>query len=700
MKKTTKVLFLPLLASMALTGCNENKEETPVVPGQENQQQNNETLTDDTTVGSLRLITRTPVNDAYDLLNFDVGHSFVMFTNKTEFDLNLEFKDVYQIYRPTEEYFTGVKANKNFSMYRNYLDMPLAEREARAESLVKFDKKASAYGQGELTIKPDEFFTLSANGGGEDYLKYLTGYLNVLLSKFGTGFDEIGDLIEAFGSIANSRTISFDQIATISTAIDKLVIIYDQVVGETIGANVETNPLDGYVVGTDPILDLVYKVVSFINEHKETLNLMLSGAADFFRQIDYLSFAFVIALVGDVVYNSQLGTLSKEAYQRFIDTYLTPLELMYPEDDNINSIRGYFEDLIDEYSEFDLLDFALEAFYLINTVTHSEEAADMLFMLALQVVAVLAQEEIDPDFIVAMIASLIASIYDEEEYAPVVEHFEALVDSYNEGEPIILPVLLEIVNAIEEELEIVLPYVEMIDKLLDGDNSIYNLALELSTFEDPQMKQIGETLVTAIQFLKLTGYAADTTNVEILTGVLTLLCDGYYEEISGFLGDIAYPGAGISVNQELRDMLTEYDYSNNAIYEVDITYKQLKNMIKATEGENYYSVLKHNCVTVTSKIWNAAVGLNDDGSHTCFYISAEGGLRHSIVDHPANLEQEIKRLSKDSECTTKGGRYIGLDLPNPLLDTNENRSDLPVDPSQAEFEENFISLLLKKIFSF
>lgn len=86
-------------------------------------------------------------------------------------------------------------------------------------------------------------------------------------------------------------------------------------------------------------------------------------------------------------------------------------------------------------------------------------------------------------------------------------------------------------------------------------------------------------------------------------------------------GDAA---GGVFVNRELWRQKVYQTIYPNIVYSIDITQSQLDRMMAYYNSgtENHYAALAHNCSSVSSGAWNAAVGTDASGSKTALYVDA------------------------------------------------------------------------------
>ena len=124
---------------------------------------------------------------------------------------------------------------------------------------------------------------------------------------------------------------------------------------------------------------------------------------------------------------------------------------------------------------------------------------------------------------------------------------------------------------------------------------------------------------------------------------------------------------GIWVNREMYDQRYQYDQYPHEIYQVDITQAEFDNMMKVLNSNNYYSMMNHNCSSVASMVWNAAVGYEADENgvyltdahgnrlESDLYLSARGEGVLSIMDFPGALCENIVELKDNG--TERGSYY-------------------------------------------
>jgi len=124
---------------------------------------------------------------------------------------------------------------------------------------------------------------------------------------------------------------------------------------------------------------------------------------------------------------------------------------------------------------------------------------------------------------------------------------------------------------------------------------------------------------------------------------------------------------GLWVNREMFDQRYQYDQYPHEIYKVDITQAEFDNMMKALNSSNYYNLLNHNCSSVASYVWNAAVGYEADENglyltdahgnrlESDLYLSARGKGVLSIMDFPGALCENIIKLKGNG--ATRGSYY-------------------------------------------
>ena len=105
--------------------------------------------------------------------------------------------------------------------------------------------------------------------------------------------------------------------------------------------------------------------------------------------------------------------------------------------------------------------------------------------------------------------------------------------------------------------------------------------------------------------------------------------------------DGTVPG-GLCFNRELYNQKLEWDQYENASYALDITQDQLDRMVSALQGNlNKFSILKNSCATVALRAWNAAVGTDERGIRTAYYLESSGTGIFAYIDAPKTVKAEI-----------------------------------------------------------
>ncbi len=99
-----------------------------------------------------------------------------------------------------------------------------------------------------------------------------------------------------------------------------------------------------------------------------------------------------------------------------------------------------------------------------------------------------------------------------------------------------------------------------------------------------------------------------------------LLIDSYKNRVNLIDGDTK---GGIYVNREIWRQKVYQTLAPNQIYSIDITRSQLERMMDFynSGSESHYSIFTHNCVSVCTGAWNAAVGTDADGNKTELNLS-------------------------------------------------------------------------------
>ena len=160
----------------------------------------------------------------------------------------------------------------------------------------------------------------------------------------------------------------------------------------------------------------------------------------------------------------------------------------------------------------------------------------------------------------------------------------------------------------------------------------------------------------------LTGKKVDVTyimtHINYYIGLLSL--ESYIEDKDLINGNT---DGGIWFNRELESQKYQYNQYPNNVYEIDVTQQQVDDMLTFVENNNYYSALSHNCSTVATGAWNAAVGYERDenGAYVTdangnnvpngLYLTAEGSGIFSIMDLPAVVSDNIIAISQDENVT-------------------------------------------------
>ena len=109
----------------------------------------------------------------------------------------------------------------------------------------------------------------------------------------------------------------------------------------------------------------------------------------------------------------------------------------------------------------------------------------------------------------------------------------------------------------------------------------------------------------------------------------------------GLFLDGTVPG-GLCFNRELYNQKLEWDQYKNASFALDITQDQLNRMVSALQGNlNKFSILKNSCATVALRAWNAAVGTDERGNKTAYYLESSGKGIFAYIDAPKTVKAEI-----------------------------------------------------------
>ena len=128
---------------------------------------------------------------------------------------------------------------------------------------------------------------------------------------------------------------------------------------------------------------------------------------------------------------------------------------------------------------------------------------------------------------------------------------------------------------------------------------------------------------------------------------------------------------GIWFNREMYNQKFQYTQCPNQIYEVEITQKQLDDMMNFLSENNYYNVLSHNCSSVSTGAWNIATGFVRDGDGNLvtdaagkyikndLNLSARGTGVFRIIDTPGTVCEQIASLAANDSAT---GNYVGENL--------------------------------------
>lgn len=87
---------------------------------------------------------------------------------------------------------------------------------------------------------------------------------------------------------------------------------------------------------------------------------------------------------------------------------------------------------------------------------------------------------------------------------------------------------------------------------------------------------------------------------------------------------------GLFVNREMWRQKSWQTLQPNKVYSVDITRSQLERLLACANGgtENHYAAVTHNCSTAAVNLWNAAVGVDENGNQTSLYVD---GLDKSLA---------------------------------------------------------------------
>ena len=102
---------------------------------------------------------------------------------------------------------------------------------------------------------------------------------------------------------------------------------------------------------------------------------------------------------------------------------------------------------------------------------------------------------------------------------------------------------------------------------------------------------------------------------------------------------------GVCFNRELYNQKLEYDQYENVTFALDITQAQLDRMQRALQGNlNRFSILKNSCATVALRGWNAAVGIDENGQKTGYYLEPSGEGIFAYIDAPKTVKDELSRL--------------------------------------------------------
>lgn len=184
---------------------------------------------------------------------------------------------------------------------------------------------------------------------------------------------------------------------------------------------------------------------------------------------------------------------------------------------------------------------------------------------------------------------------------------------------------------------------------------------------------------------------------DYLSGVLTgtgcdmvkLLIESYENRENLLDGDTA---GGLYVNREIWRQKVYQTLSPNEIYSVDITQAQLDRMMAFYNSgkENHYSGMTHNCATVCTGAWNAAVGTDANGNKTNLYLSAlDQSLKY--LDRFFYTVRELKKniLKLDASGKASGKRYEwevirGVELPSSDPDSEPTPTPEPAPTPAAQ----------------
>ncbi len=181
---------------------------------------------------------------------------------------------------------------------------------------------------------------------------------------------------------------------------------------------------------------------------------------------------------------------------------------------------------------------------------------------------------------------------------------------------------------------------EIIDKNISGQaarDAIIN-QLEEYLWQYVRSEITYDTLVSNLKTYM--GQVLTTTGLEIF---LTFL-NSYENRVNILDGDAA---GGVYVNRELWRQKVYQTLSPNIVCSIDITQSQLDRMLAYYNSgtENHYAALSHNCASVCTGAWNAAVGTDSSGNKTALYADAKEdsvpGL-DGFVDTPHKLYKVIQ----------------------------------------------------------
>jgi hypothetical protein len=143
---------------------------------------------------------------------------------------------------------------------------------------------------------------------------------------------------------------------------------------------------------------------------------------------------------------------------------------------------------------------------------------------------------------------------------------------------------------------------------------------------------------------KIKTYSINTSGHVALGAACTLGGTDLLTTIDGSAGGIMY-------NREFQGILSDNNkYPDTVAYTKKITDAQLSSLIKYCANNSYYNVYTHNCSSVASEAWTAALGKSnrisasyDDTEHAL--VGGFNNIEYVLFDTPKVLKENILKNS-------------------------------------------------------